>query len=125
MKTETSIYQEIGESATVRRLVETFYGKVLKHPKLGHFFTKGIDEIIEKQFLFLTRYLGGPNLYPEDISPPALRTRHLEFEITKEVSDAWLECMGESVDEIGIDGETRAKMMEKFQAIAYHMVNKI
>lgn len=123
MSQQASIYERIGGSATIRQIVQVFYGKVFKHPLLRDFFQNEMKHIVEKQYLFLTKYLGGPSLYPEDISPPALRKRHLEFKITKEVANAWLDCMALTLDEVGIQGPVRDEMWARLEAAAYHMVN--
>jgi hemoglobin len=53
-----------------------------------------------------------------------LRARHLPFPIGESERDQWLLCMQKSVDELDIEPQWRAFLMEKFSGLADFMRNK-
>ncbi len=118
-----TLYEHIGGAEAVRRLVEAFYPRVLKDPDLSPLFSDGIESIMEKQYLFLTQFLGGPPLYSEQYGPPAMRHRHLPFPITPKRARAWLACMKEAMDEIGLEGYGRDYFYARLTQVAFIMVN--
>lgn len=118
-----TLYNSIGGADTVRRLVEAFYPRVYADPDLSPLFPDGIEEIKEKQYLFLTQFLGGPTLYTDRYGAPQMRIRHLAFEITPRRAKAWLRCMKEAMDEIGLEGLDRELFYSRLALVAEHMVN--
>ncbi|HEU4963227.1 MAG TPA: globin [Bacilli bacterium] len=120
---QQSVYEMIGGADTIRRLVDTFYGKVGQHPDLTPIFPADLTETADKQFLFLTQFFGGPPLYSDKYGHPMLRARHMPFEITPTRAKAWLACMDETLDEIGLTGFIRDFMFERFTQTGFHMVN--
>lgn len=120
---QQSIYELIGGADTIRRLVDTFYGKVGQHPDLTPIFPEDLTETADKQFLFLTQFFGGPTLYSDKYGHPMLRARHMPFEITPTRAKAWLSCMNETLDELGLQGPVRDFMFERLTQTGYHMVN--
>lgn len=119
-----TLYEQIGGEKTVRKLVEAFYPRVQAHPLLKPIFPEDIRPVMEKQFLFLTQFLGGPPLYTEKYGHPMLRARHLPFPITPERANAWLECMHKAMDEIGLKGEAREAFWARLVMAAHHMINQ-
>lgn len=102
-----TLFELIGGTETVDKLVEAFYPRVFSHPDLIPLFTGDINEIMRKQKMFLTQFLGGLPLYSQEFGPPAMRHRHMPFEITPKRAAAWLSCMQEAMDEIGLSGPYR------------------
>lgn len=121
---DQSLYEQIGGAQTIRALVEAFYPKVQAHPLLAPLFPEEIEPVIERQYLFLTQYLGGPPLYTEKRGHPMLRARHLPFPITQERAEAWLSCMAKAMDEVGIKGLAREQIWSRLVMTAHHMVNR-
>jgi hemoglobin len=119
-----TLYEQIGGEETVRALVEAFYPKVQAHPLLAPLFPENIRPVMEKQFMFLTQFLGGPPLYSEVHGTPMLRARHLPFPITRQRSEAWLACMKTAMEEVGIDGIAGEQMWNRLVMTAFHMVNQ-
>ncbi|QTC41751.1 globin [Bacillus sp. V3] len=97
-----SLYDEIGPDR-IHALVEAFYPKVYRDPDLAPLFEGDMSEIMRKQYMFLTQFLGGPPLYSEEFGPPAMKARHLPFEITPERARCWLSCMKEAFEETGLN----------------------
>jgi hemoglobin len=116
-------YEEIGGADAVRALVEAFYPRVQAHPLLKPIFPENIEPVMEKQTLFLTQFLGGPTLYTDRYGHPMLRARHLPFPITPARAEAWLACMHEALDEVGITGPVREALWARLVMAAHHMVN--
>jgi len=123
MKPTVTFYEMIGGEQTIRDIVEAFYPKVLADPLLRPIFPEDIEPVIDKQFMFLTQFFGGPMLYSEVHGQPMMRARHLPFEITPERAAAWLKCMHEALQEVGIDEEVCEAMMTRLTGPAYHFVN--
>ncbi|MEH7110556.1 globin [Bacillus sp. JJ1764] len=98
-----SLYTEIGGQETINKLVEAFYPRVYDDPDLAPLFEGDMEEIKRKQRMFLPQFLGGPALYSAEFGPPAMRERHLPFEVTSKRAKAWLRCMKEAFHEIGLD----------------------
>ncbi|WP_284645007.1 globin domain-containing protein [Paenibacillus silviterrae] len=113
----------MGGPEGIRRIVEAFYPKVQQHPKLGPLFPEDITPVMEKQYLFLTQFFGGPPLYSEQYGHPMMRARHLPFEITPERAAAWLSCMANALDEVGMEKALKEAVLERLQGPAYHFVN--
>ncbi|MFZ0443559.1 MAG: globin [Bacillus sp. (in: firmicutes)] len=112
----------IGEK-TLHQLIDDFYQRVAIHPDLIPIFPEDLTETARKQKQFMTQFLGGPALYSEEHGHPMLRARHLEFEITETRAKAWLHCMIEAMDEIGITGAFRENFFSRLVLTAQHMIN--
>lgn len=117
-----SPFESIGEE-TLHRLVDTFYGLVAQHPDLAPIFPNQFTEIARKQKQFLTQYLGGPSLYTEEHGHPMMRARHLPFPVTPTRAKAWLSCMAQAMDQIGLDGPLRDEFYSRLYLTAQHMIN--
>jgi hemoglobin len=116
-------YEAIGEEL-LSQLVDTFYTRVKEHPLLRPIFPDDLTETARKQKQFLTQYLGGPPLYTQEHGHPMLRARHMPFPITQERAAAWLSCMKEAMDQVGLEGEIREFLFERLTLTAHHMVNQ-
>lgn len=98
-----SLYTEIGGQETIDKLVDAFYPRVYADKDLRPLFEGDMEEIKRKQRMFLPQFLGGPALYSQEFGPPAMRHRHLPFEVTPKRAQCWLRCMKEAFQEIGLD----------------------
>lgn len=123
MSSYASLYEAIGGGDVIRDIVSRFYPKVQAHPLLGPLFPKDIDPVIEKQYLFLSQFLGGPSLYSDTYGHPMMRARHLPFPITPERAEAWLGCMSEALAETSIPEPLQKLMIERLSGPAHHFVN--
>ncbi len=116
-------YELIGGAETVARLVDAFYRRVVEDPDLRPIFPADIGPVRDKQYLFLTQFLGGPPLYSQQYGPPRLRWRHLPHPITPRRARAWLACMAAAMDEVGLHGPVREFIWQRLSAVAEHMIN--
>jgi hemoglobin len=122
MEKHKTPYETIGEKK-LSMLVDAFYARVGKHPDLIPIFPSDLSDTARKQKQFLTQYLGGPPLYTEEHGHPMMRARHLNFEITPTRAKAWLACMSEAMDEVGLEGHFREEFFSRLVLTARHMVN--
>ncbi|CAM4466989.1 hypothetical protein HMSSN036_91040 [Paenibacillus macerans] len=123
MNPTLSLYDNLGGGPTLRRLVEAFYPKVQKDPLLGPLFPEDITPVMEKQYMFLTQFFGGPPLYSDAFGHPMMRARHMPFPVTRERAEAWLACMRAALEEIGIEEPLRGFVLERLSGPAFHFVN--
>ncbi|WP_438349164.1 globin [Paenibacillus sp. FA6] len=123
MDPNQSIYDNLGGEVALRALVESFYPKVQNDPLLGPLFPEDINPVMEKQYMFLSQFFGGPSLYSEEYGHPMMRARHLPFPITEKHGEAWLRCMGEALTDIGAEEPLRGFVLNRLSGPARHFVN--
>jgi len=118
------IYDEIG-AEKIEEIVNAFYPKVYADPDLIPIFDiVEINEIMRKQKMFLTQFTGGPALYSQEFGSPRMRYRHLPHEITPTRARAWLRCMKEAFEEVGLwDDPIGQTFYNRLQEVAAIMVN--
>jgi hemoglobin len=119
----STIYEAIGGAQAIREIVSRFYPKVQAHPLLSPLFPADITPVMEKQYLFLSQFLGGPSLYSDQYGHPMMRARHLPFPITPERADAWLDCMSRALAETDIPDSLQKLTLERLSGPARHFVN--
>lgn len=120
-------YEQIGGEATVRALVKRFYALMDSLPEvraLRAIHAPDLSDAEEKLYLFLSGWLGGPNLYVDRFGPPFLRARHLPFSIGVAERDQWMHCMHQALAENVVDEALRAKLLAAFSSLADHMRNR-
>lgn len=120
----TTIYEAMGGADAVRRLVEAFYPRVQQNQLLAPLFPEDIEPVMEKQYMFLSQFFGGPSLYSDAFGHPMMRARHMPFPITPERANAWLGCMNEALEQEVKDPELRKIIIERLKGPAYHFVNQ-
>ncbi len=119
---EETLYDRLGE-ANLKLLVGYFYDLVFEDEQIKYLFKNDKSEIMEKQFMFLSQFLGGPSLYTEKHGHPRMRARHLPHRITKTDAEAWLKCMLTAVDKLPIQEALKNELFERFPQTALFMVN--
>lgn len=117
-----TFYDLLGEQV-IKELVDAFYVRVYNHPKLIPLFQNDINEVKDKQFCFLSQFLGGPQLYNQKYGPPRMRMRHMPHKIDHEAKDAWLACMKDAIGTLAIDDRLAESLYNCFPKLANHMVN--
>ncbi len=124
---EATPYDLLGGAEGVRKLVDRFYDLMDSLPEaweVRRLHGENLDHARDKLFKFLSGWLGGPPLYVREYGHPMLRRRHLPFPIGTRERDQWLLCMGQALDELGIDGPLRAHLDQAFFRTADHMRNR-
>ncbi len=118
-----SLYERIGGDAALRQLTDKFYDLVFGHELISRLFQSDKELIKEKQRLFLTQFLGGPQLYSEEYGHPMMRARHMPHTITEDDAVAWLQCMASAVGELPISKDLKDELFDRFPRTAFFMVN--
>ncbi len=105
---ELSPYQRLGGEAAVRKLVDRFYELMDTLPQAQQIRAMHPDDLsgsADKLFMFLSGWLGGPQLYVEAYGHPRLRQRHMPFPIDEAARDAWMLCMKKALEEMDLDDD--------------------
>jgi hemoglobin len=127
MNEQKSPYELIGGAAKVSELVDRFYDLMdleasFEELRSMHFMS--LSSSREKLKLFLSGWLGGPDLYSTQFGHPRLRARHLPFKVGLKERNQWLACMYQAMSECGIDDEIAARLEESFFNTADWMRNQ-
>ena len=118
-----SLYERIGGDEALVMLTDRFYDLVFEHELISRLFKSDKDVIKEKQRLFLTQFLGGPQLYSDIHGHPMMRARHIPHTITEDDAIAWLQCMSGAIGELPISKELKDELFDRFPRTAFFMVN--
>jgi hemoglobin len=124
---ESSPYDLLGGDAAVRRIVGRFYDLMDETPEyyiIRKLHPESLDGSREKLYLFLSGWLGGPQLYVEKHGHPQLRARHLPFPIGTPERDAWLACMREALEQCEVAEPLQQFLMQSLSGTADWMRNR-
>jgi len=111
----------------IREIVEAFYDVMdsdekAKTIRLMH--PEDLTSSREKLFMFLSGWMGGPQLYTERYGHPFLRRRHLAFKIGEEERDQWIYCMTKGVLNLKMEEEKIKALLNALYPIADFMRNQ-
>ena len=99
-------FESLGGEEAVRALVDHFYDLMDLEPRyagLRALHPATLDGSRDKLHWFLCGWLGGPDHYVDRFGHPMLRARHLPYAIGVAERDQWLACMGQAMEETGVD----------------------
>jgi hemoglobin len=123
---QKTTYELIGGEVALRALVDRFYdlmdleeayaGIRVMHPQ-------DLATSREKLFLFLSGWMGGPDLFVQQFGHPRLKARHLPFPIGISERDQWLQCMRQALKDCNINGLLFERLMQSFFTTADWMRN--
>ncbi len=120
-------YQRIGGEPKVRQLVQRFYQLMDELPevqrirKMHHISLKNSED---KLFMFLSGWMGGPQLFVEKFGHPRLRQRHMPFAIGDAERDQWMRCMTRALQDVVEDEALRKELTDAFYKVADFMRNQ-
>ena len=120
-------YERIGGEAKVRALVQRFYQLMDELPEahrirqMHHISLKNAED---KLFMFLSGWMGGPQLFVEKFGHPRLRMRHMPFAIGDAERDQWMLCMTQALQDVVEDEALRNELQEAFYKVADFMRNQ-
>jgi len=120
-------YDRIGGEPVLRRLVSRFYELMDTLPEaygIRKLHQADLASAEEKLFLYLTGWLGGPQLYVEKYGHPRLRARHLPFPIATAEAEQWMLCMRQAMAESIADEALRGELDQALDKLALHMRNR-
>lgn len=124
---EVTPYELLGGEAKVRELTDRFYDLMDTIPEayeLRQIHPADLSGSRDKLFMFLSGWLGGPDLFVQNIGNPFLRRRHMPFKVDSQARDQWLLCMQMAMDEMGVEGQLRDFLNNAFAQTANHMRNQ-
>ena len=124
---QTTPYDAIGGEPVLARLCDRFYGLMAETPRFAELRALHPEDLQgsrDKLFMFLSGWLGGPDLFVQSFGHPRLRARHLPFSIASAERDQWLLCMQMALDECIPDGPLRARLWGAIEGLADHMRNR-
>jgi len=127
MTEQVTAYELIGGEPGVRALVERFYDlmdELEEVRELRAMHAKSLKGSREKLFLFLSGWLGGPDLYVQKHGHPRLRARHMPFSIGVQERDQWMLCMNRAMEDTGVDEHLRRLLGEALWKTADFMRNR-
>jgi hemoglobin len=127
MMQDQTPYQLLGGAERVRELVDRFYDHMDSLPEvkgIREMHAKSLRASREKLYLFLSGWLGGPDLYVQKYGHPMLRRRHMPFPIGKAERDQWLLCMHKALEDMELDPGLRNYLEQSFWRTADHMRNQ-
>ena len=120
-------YERIGGEQKIRELVERFYELMdteAHSAEIRAMHAKDLRGSKEKLFMFLSGWLGGPQLYMEKYGHPRLRQRHMPFAVDTAARDQWMSCMVQAMEDVGIEEELRKDLEAAFFKTADFMRNQ-
>ena len=126
MNQTDTLYHIIGGESRLRELVDRFYDLMELEPEFAAIramHPTPLDSSRDKLFMFLSGWMGGPDLFVEQFGHPRLRARHLPFAIASAERDQWLRAMAWAMEDIGIDEDLRMRLMQSFYQTADWMRN--
>jgi hemoglobin len=120
-------YELIGGDTKVRTLIDRFYDLMDSAPEyyvIRKLHPANLSGSRDKLYMFLSGWLGGPQLYTDKHGHPMLRARHLPFAIGTAERDAWMTCMQQAMDGVITDEKLRAWLLEQLYKTADWMRNR-
>lgn len=120
-------YQRVGGEPVVRAIVERFYELMDTLPTAADIrgmHAADLSGSREKLYMFLSGWLGGPQLYAQKFGPPHLRASHLPFAIGAAERDQWLLCMRQAMEELVDDVPQRDALLQALTDLADFMRNQ-
>lgn len=122
-----TLYDVIGGQPRVRELVDRFYDLMELEPEFAGIralHPPSTEGSRQKFYMFLSGWMGGPDLFVEQYGHPRLRARHMPFAIGTSERDQWLRAMAWAMEDVGIEESLRVRLLESFFQTADWMRNK-
>lgn len=120
-------YERIGGEAKVRALVQRFYQLMDELPEshgIRKMHAADLNSAEDKLFMFLSGWMGGPQLFIEKFGHPRLRQRHMPFAISESERDQWMLCMTQALQDVVEDEALRQELTAAFYKVADFMRNQ-
>ena len=122
-----TLYEMMGGGDRVRELVDRFYDLMELEPEfktLRDMHPADLSTSRDKLFMFLSGWMGGPDLFVQKFGHPMLRARHLPFSIGSNERDQWVTCMAYALNAIGVEDDLYNRLMQSFYDTADWMRNR-
>jgi hemoglobin len=122
-----SMFERIGGSATIDRLVDRFYDRMDTLPEaqvIRAMHAADLGAIRDVLKRYLAEWTGGPKLYSIEKGHPRLRQRHIGFAIGDAERDAWMLCMRGALEETVVDAAAQQDLDKALSGLADWMRNQ-
>ena len=120
---QVSLFQRVGGSGAVSRIVETFYTYVEADAAQRAIYPDDLEPGKKKLKLFFEQWMGGEQRYSEMYGHPRLRRRHFPFVIDELAAGRWLRYMRQAMQDEGVGEADLRQIFEALGPLAHHMVN--
>lgn len=117
----------LGGEAVVWLIVDKFYNVMDREPSvapLRRMHPDDLESSRQKLFMFLSGWLGGPNLFVEKFGHPRLRARHMPFAVDEAARDQWMLCMRQAFADIPADEALKQQLLAAIGDLADFMRNQ-
>lgn len=116
-----TMFERYGGFAHVRRIVSSFYDKVLDSPILSPYF-EGIDmrRLIDHQSQFISQVMGGPVRYTSE----ALERTHARLAIDDRALDEMLSLLCESLEDHDVSAEDVRTIEAELRGLSRFIVTR-
>lgn len=124
---QKTAYEMMGGEEVLRKLIKRFYeimDTMAEAKGVRDMHPANLQGSEDKLFMFMSGWLGGPNLFQEKYGHPRLRARHLPFTIGKSERDQWMICMVQAFEDVGIQEPIRSEVLHSLLNLADHMRNQ-
>jgi hemoglobin len=121
------MFERIGGSIAIDRLVESFYARMDSLPEaktIRAMHAPDLEPAKKVLKRYLTEWMGGLKLYSPEKGHPRLRQRHIGFPIGERERDAWLLCMGGALQETIADAAASQEILALLEKLADWMRNQ-
>lgn len=122
-----TLYVRIGGAPVIESVVHRFYDLMDLEPKyqaLRDAHGSTLEEAGKRLFMFLSGWMGGPNLYVEQHGHPRLKSRHFPFKIGTVERDQWVACFMQALSELAISAAIQIELLLPIYALAEWMRNQ-
>ena len=120
-------YQLMGQEAAIRALVERFYFFMDTLPEaaaIRAMHAADLSVARSKLFMFLSGWLGGPDLFVQEYGHSGLRRLHSPFAIDTAAAGQWLLCMDMALNETALAESFKKELSLNLQQLARHLINR-
>lgn len=125
-----SFYSLIGEHSGLVSIVSDFYYTMENDPKAArclkvHELDNGkvSQQSRERLVMFLSGWLGGPNLFVENVGAPKMRMRHAQVKISEAERVEWLYCMEQALGKVKISRKNKRSFLRSLEALSLRIKN--
>ena len=109
-----TLYEWIGGTVSIERMLTVFYERVAKDALLAPVFAKMSSAHVKHVTAFIAEVFGGPTTYSEEFGGHhAMIARHADRALTETQRKRWVQLLLECADELGIksDPEFRSALV--------------
>ncbi|HAU26981.1 MAG TPA: hemoglobin-like oxygen-binding protein, partial [Alteromonas australica] len=115
-----------GGEEKVRELANRFYDVMENDTYASELLSihpQPLDRIRHVFFLYLSLWLGGPDIYQQEFGHPRLRARHLPFTVSPALKEQWMYCMRKAMMTTVSDVALAQTLLQALDQLAEHMIN--